>query len=631
MGKKDKKVEAFGLSLAAVLCLPQMLNLKGNGLAISNSWLTLLIWLALWGMLGKAISLCGQIKEAGKKKVAAWSSLAAGLLAFGFSLCLSLGVQLEAAGSVELGNGWMWISILVWTGVFALLIKAAWIWLDTVDIEKASIDTFSVQSAERGCTAIKQKILCGLNKAMEWWENLSEKKQLIMTAIVFLLAWLPVFLAVYPGFFVYDAQDELNQIQTRNFTTHHPLPHVVLLGGIILAVHKVTGSYNLGIASYTLLQMLLMSGVFSTVVSYMKKEGCSRWITGGSIVYFAFFPVIPMFVLCSAKDGIFSGACLLLLVVLLNMGKQRGRFFSSWKQLLFFGVTALVMGSFRHNGWYALFVFMPVLVVVMKGYRKKMLVLLVSVVAAWLCLNKGLEAALSARDPGSGEMLTVPIQQLSRVYQNEKDSLTEEQCGILYEILPEEALSRYSPKLSDGVKVDFQSHVFQQNPAKYIKLWWELGWTYSSLYLDAWLMTSYGFWYPDTVIDVYRGNQAFTYTYEDSSFFGYEVERPGERQSLLPWLDEIYRSLSLEITQQKLPVLSLLFSPGFLFWAYAFSAGYICHRKHYHLLLPFVLLLFIWLTVLLGPTCLPRYVLILWFALPLWCFLLWEAKSSPIP
>ncbi len=33
-------------------------------------------------------------------------------------------------------------------------------------------------------------------------------------------------------------------------------------------------------------------------------------------------------------------------------------------------------------------------------------------------------------------------------------------------------------------------------------------------------------------------------------------------------------------------------------------------------LLPFALIFLVWLTVILGPTYLPRYVLILWFALP---------------
>ncbi len=74
--------------------------------------------------------------------------------------------------------------------------------------------------------------------------------------------------------------------------------------------------------------------------------------------------------------------------------------------------------------------------------------------------------------------------------------------------------------------------------------------------------------------------------------------------------------MSLEIAQQKIPVVSMLFSMGFLFWVFVFAGGYAYYRKKYGLLLPFAMLGLLWLTVILGPTYLPRYVLVLWFALP---------------
>lgn len=43
-------------------------------------------------------------------------------------------------------------------------------------------------------------------------------------------------------------------------------------------------------------------------------------------LYFGFFPVIVMFALCSAKDGIFTGAMLLLLIALYEMGKEKEKF-----------------------------------------------------------------------------------------------------------------------------------------------------------------------------------------------------------------------------------------------------------------------------------------------------------------
>ena len=94
------------------------------------------------------------------------------------------------------------------------------------------------------------------------------------------------------------------------------------------------------------------------------------------------------------------------------------------------------------------------------------------------------------------------------------------------------------------------------------------------IYLNAWLMTSYGYWYPDAVINVYGGNAVHTFTYQDSSYFGFETEYPGTRESKFPGLEEQYRKMSLELYQQKVPGISMLFSPGFLFWVFLFCFCY---------------------------------------------------------
>lgn len=61
----------------------------------------------------------------------------------------------------------------------------------------------------------------------------------------------------------------------------------------------------------------------------------------------------------------------------------------------------------------------------------------------------------------------------------------------------------------------------------------------------------------------------------------------------------------------------MLFSPGCLFWCFAFSLSYLLYRRKYHILPAYLPVLLVWLTVILGPTYLPRYVLIFWYGLPL--------------
>ena len=149
------------------------------------------------------------------------------------------------------------------------------------------------------------------------------------------LCWLPVLLAVYPGFFVYDAQEEWLQVASRNFTTHHPLVHVLMLGGIVCAVHKITDSYNLGIACYMLVQMMIVAGCFTYLIVFMRRRKVARGVRIGSLLYFALFPVIVMFTLCSAKDTIFTAALLMLLLSLIELGSDGAAFFASSGKMLF--------------------------------------------------------------------------------------------------------------------------------------------------------------------------------------------------------------------------------------------------------------------------------------------------------
>lgn len=606
MWKKDSVrdrtiiIASLLFALAGVWCLPQMLNLKGNGLAVSNSYISVLLWGGCAYVLYRAL---GMEKKADRK-----GFVAAVILAFLFSLSIAFGVQLDDKENVNFKNVGMWISVIVWTGIFAVWIRSTWELLE----ERRIKNKRSLGMRKEGYA----DAVTIWHKALHKWNSLSGKKQAVFMICLFLLCWLPVFLAVYPGFFVYDAQDEFIQVQTRNFTTHHPLLHVLLLGGTILAVNKVTGSYNAGIAVYTLFQMLLLSGVFTYVIYYMKKYGAHLALRITGIIYFAFFPVIVMFTLCSAKDGIFTAALLLLLLFMADMTRDKECFFSSPKSMLFFAISAFIMMSFRHNGMYAFLVMAPVLFFYMKGYRKKLAALLGGIFFFYFIAAWALAALLSAEPSGSQEKLTVPIQQLARAHKYDKESFSKDDMETLYEILPEQALALYTSKVSDGVKIWFDNAAYEADPGKYMRLWAKMGIKHPFTYINAWFMTSYGFWYPDTIIDVYRGNEVFTFTYEDSSFFGYEVEQPGTRESKLPFLNEWYRSLSLSITQQKVPVVSMLFSPGFIFWVYAFAFGYTYYRKRYDLLIPIFMILLVWLTVILGPTYLPRYVLILWFAFP---------------
>jgi len=576
----SKKIYAAALAFAGTCALPWIVKSGGNALGFTNSILSVFVFLGLFWLFYKAleISFSGGLK----KWILPW------FFGTAFSLCMVMGTCLDEQGSVPFNNVRMWAAILILAVIFTLLTR--YFWEKLMELRKEG--TQKQESA---------------GKPLGW---------LRFSGIIFLL-YIPVFLAVYPGFFVYDAQDELLQVMTRSFTTHHPLVHVLFLGGVISLVHKLTGSYNLGIACYTVIQMGIMAGIFGWCVGKLKNRGLKKGYVALTVLYFGLCPVLVMFSLCSAKDGLFAGMLLIMVVMLSELLRVPESFMASKGKMALLAAASLLMMLLRHNGVYAFIVFSLVLVVYLKRYWKKLLVYLALIFGAYLIVHNALTLVLSADASENQEILTVPISQMARVYQNNKDSLPEEEKEILYRYLSDEALQQYTPKVSDGVKVHFNNQAFAKDKGSFLKLWLKWGAENPFTYLNAWFMTSYGFWYPDTVIDVYRGNTVFTYTYEDSSYFGYEVEQPGTRQSILPGLNEIYRRMSLEIFQQKVPVVSMLFSPGFLFWVTAFCLCFWTYQKRMEKVVPYLPVICCYATVLFGPTYLVRYVVYFWAVLPL--------------
>lgn len=537
-------------------------------------------------------------KQNDKKRIELRSQLIAAAFSFCFSTAILFGMRLDSVENVDVKDVTLWLHLIMLSIIFTGMVRLIWLLFDMMQGRGES---------PLGRAANKIAHVLDMTNA-----------QADLAAFLFLLlCWLPVFLAVYPGFFVYDAQDEYIQVAARTFSTHHPLVHVLLLGGIICGVHKLTDSYNLGIACYMVFQMAVAAGVFTFLFSYLRNRKVSRTLRLAGLVWLGVFPTVVMFTLCSAKDALFTLALLLLLICLLELGGNGEAFFASKGWRILFVTSGMAMMLLRNNGFYAFLVMIPFLLLLKKGRRGQLLLLSVCAVAGCLLVNGSLKIVLHADDSEYQELLTVPIQQLARTYKYAPETFSREELETLYEVLDEEALSLYTPRLSDPVKYRFDNEAFARDKGRYASLWLHIGMKKPLIYLNAWLMTSYGFWYPDTVINVYGGNTVFTFTYKDNSYFGYEVEQPGVRESKIPWLNEVYRKLSLEVWKEKVPVLSWLFSPGAMFWFYAFLFAGLLNNRRYEMLYPFLPIFLVWLTVLLGPTYLPRYVLFFWYALPL--------------
>ncbi len=529
-----------------------------------------------------------------KQTVLAW--LLSGLFGVLTGAFLFIGYSLEKFDSIKLDGN---IPMIMFFIMVILTIDTRYVW----------------RSYEMSLEGRKLFGFIDLNAVPKPMEGKSFFKRTFISLIVLNL---PVLLAEFPGFFVYDAQDELNEVLTRSFTTHHPLLHVLLLGGTIALVHKLTGSWNIAIFTYIVIQMLVITLIMTYVLDYLRKRGIGKNSVILWTLYYGVFPTIVMYTLCSSKDGLFSAFLLLMTVLLTELVRDTDGFMSDKKKLVLLLLSAVLMPLMRHNGFYAYLVFIPfALIYFRKKISRNLVGLLMIPVVIYLIVNAALSAAFTAGYKDNQEMLTVPIMQMARVYKYSKEEMTEEEKAIITAYIPEKNLDKYTPRVSDLVKVGFNNTLYEQDKKNFWKLWATLFKKHPMTYVNAWFLTSYGYWYPPANINVYKGNTVYTFTYDESSYFGYEVELPGERISLIPPIDKFYRYISIGSFHKDAPVIAYLFSPGLLALIYLFVFLYRLHRRNFTGIVPFLPMILTWLTVLLGPTYLVRYVVILWLALPL--------------
>ena len=433
--------------------------------------------------------------------------------------------------------------------------------------------------------------------------------------VVFLLVcWLPAFFSLFPGAFAYDAYAEWQQVHLGEITSHHPVAHVLFLGGLVEWGQKLTGSYNTGMAVYTLLQMTVMAFALSSTIRFLKEfrvHGIFQLLT---LLFYGFSPVMQLFAISATKDVLFTGAELIFILYVIRFCCRREELLQNKKQTCAFCASAFFTMILRNNGFYIVLAMVPVLAFVCrrdwKRFAKKLGLMLLGILIPYFLYVGPVYRILQVTPGGVEEMLSVPLQQMARVYQYDYASLEQADLVFLYSIVPRENLEEYRATVSDFVKRGFQRENYEENRAEFWKLWLKWGIGHPLTYVNSFLINTVDAWYPGAVVDGYRHWDG------KSSYFDYQVDKPGEEKVFLPELHDFYEELSYDADAQKKPLAFLILSPGWYLVLFLVLFFYLWCEKRYQMLVPWLIPVLHFGTVLLGPMALVRYMLIFYYGFP---------------
>ncbi len=409
-----------------------------------------------------------------------------GFLFPGFlSFCLLLGRSYDMFGSAEALTGSIanLLVFLIALGGYTLLIRYALILLSAAAIRLRDGQTEG-----------------------EWREKAGRRLTLILGCL-----WTLILILDYPGNICYDSIGQITQVLTGEYSAHHPLFSTLLMGGPVKLGFLLTGSYQVGLFVYVLVQVWALAAVIGYAfhkIGELSPGTKGKRLSGRLLMAVAaaylFSPMYSNLATTAIKDIPYLVA-LIAYIVYLAEGYFDPERTKDRKWIICFVLIQILVCVLRNNGLYVIALSGLIFAVTafIKSRKQTVKVFLYAFllpVAAGLILSAGGKAVLNAKAGNPAEAFSLPFQQ-SAVYLIEHgEELTEEERSVYGAVLgtPEEAASAYDPEISDPVKkLAYDHEANGADLARYVGVYCKDFFKHPGSYFKGFFRHVYGYFDPE--------------------------------------------------------------------------------------------------------------------------------------
>lgn len=451
-------------------------------------------------------------------------------------------------------------------------------------------------------------------------------KLFFLTCTIILLAWMPYYLACFPGLYVYDAVTQLYySLGIGVISSFHPLIHTYWLAGFLSLGSSFFGSYSAGFAIYTFSQMLVMSACFAFVLCSLRQLCARRFVYFFSLATVCLFPVFPILAISATKDSAFSALFAVFIVQLVKLCWREADFMSSRVEVIALFISSLLSGLFRNNAMILICLVLIALIFIYRFNRRFISIILIPCLVLLMLLGYLLPKTISQSTSNSSEILGLPIQQIARTMLYESDSMSGDEKNSVVSMIP--SWNLYNQRIVDPIKFSGKtSQVISDDLSTFLRLWFKLGMEHPCDYIDAFVAQTEGFWNLFSNYDAVGTTKPYL-EFDQWAVIGpgvlgrdmgqagydvYEVEDIDNwiipaKHSLLPCLLPIVRKLCYEPFWMKSLFFRAVTSPALVFWSAVLLVFVSVRYRKWKLLLPTVTIIGYMMTCLLGPCYLIRY------------------------
>lgn len=425
-------------------------------------------------------------------------------------------------------------------------------------------------------------------------------------------AWLPWVAVFWPGSVDWDSWGQISQvIGVQEMTAHHTVLST-WLHGWLFRLGRALGSDNLGVFLYIVLQFLVCAWVFGQVTAFAARLGCSRGVQYAVTAFFALNPIWGAFIQTQVKDTLYTGLFVLFVLKTADLLLFPQKWQGNRPRLTAYAVLGVLCCLLRKNGIYAV---VPMLLasaftVSEKRLRRPVLAVLLAVCIGSFGFDTFTEKVLDIPAGSVGEALSVPMQQTARYIRDYGNEVTDDERTAIEKVLDYDAIAQsYMPELSDGVK-QYYKNPGKGDLARYMLVWAKMLLKHPVCYFEATHANSHGYY---TITKCRAINDYYTFNndicMEMSEMSVHYLDKSGYLR---------YAFVQAISAFEKLPLVGLTTSIGFMAWLTAVLGLWLARCKAKPVLPVFIGLGIFWLTCIASPVndCM-RYFLPVAGCLPL--------------
>lgn len=443
-------------------------------------------------------------------------------------------------------------------------------------------------------------------------DNINYKKIFVITFLIILFFNFLVFLALYPGEYGYDAGFQIMEILEKDvqITSHFSLLFSFILAKVVNLGKVLFGSYQVGFGIYCFLQMTFLSYVATKITVFCVKRIPNKIIYFINVLFFSFFPLYTLMSISAAQDSVFAGLFCLIILNVIELIENKDYWKNKLKPISL-GILIFLLCLIRNNGFYCILISIPFIFLACKN--KKVVVLLIFIIPlfAYKIYSGPVFNILGVTKTDTfREMLSIPSQQFARVYNYNLKVFSKEELKQLKKFYPQIddfKYYTYRQSIADPTKSVLNNKYVKSNLKDYISLWTSNGVKDPENYVEAFLLNSLGFWYPNKN---YNDDRMY-HPYIEIEMMDAAKWNPRyvqiKRESKFPIYEKILNITIGKNAWKRIPIISTIFTTGTYFIIFIFLFLLTILRRNFKYMLPISIILGLYATLFLSSVALFRY------------------------